>query len=277
MPYSSKGAEGYELAPMENCPIQVKKERLTLKVTEQVKDIYQLPCDITAAYSLYNPTSSAQTLSVVFPIVLPDQTRTDAASLQKILQNSSILFKNKPVPFQSRTLKRGSAAEAALADGLLERFGNFKGPSHSQGVSPYILLLDFTIDFEPDETAELRVCTTMTAYMERSVIFNYYTTNKTYTFYYLFSPAQYWGSFEDLTVDLRISAAAPYLTASTPKLWWAGPRRYLYKSAALPKSDLRFTVIIPSWVYPLRLVGVIILAAAAIRALLWIRQKLWKH
>ena len=77
--------------------------------------------------------------------------------------------------------------------------------------------------------------------MEEERIFSRIPTETRYTFYYYLSPAQYWGSFENITIDLRLSPKAPVLADSSLCFIPAGPCRYIYHGDALPDGELIFT------------------------------------
>ena len=236
LPSRWEGTSGNELRVAEGCPVQVKRERLTFRVNPR-KAGYTAESTVTAVYALYNPTDAVCTFPAVFPVVLTRR--------QQAMDEQAVLLNGEPLPV---TAYQADYSEQKILDGLtpsqlLENcvpenvWKDYVQGNDSTGIR----LLAFELELQPGETAKLQLQTVTEAFMEEERIFSRIPTETRYTFYYYLSPAQYWGSFENITIDLRLSPKAPVLADSSLCFIPAGPCRYIYHGDALPDGELIFT------------------------------------
>lgn len=199
LPSRWEGTSGHELRTAEDCPIQVKKERLSFRIDSRKRN-YTARATITAAYSLYNPTDETCRFPAVFPVVLTDGQETP--------DSGTILLNGEPLPFDmqeayysEQEIWDGLTAVQLLEDAFAENIWNddISGKDNIR-----VLLLTFELELPPGETTELQVNTITQAFMEQDRVFTYIPVETRYTFYYYLSPAQYWKSFEDIAIDLRL-------------------------------------------------------------------------
>lgn len=262
LPYSWEGTTGSELFVMEDCPIQVSAEHLSFDLDAQ-KTGFTLRSAVTAAYSLYNPAQEPCTVSAVFPVITEPDDGKDTESQEILLDGEPIAFNLLAAPLSEEALLDEIQPSQLLTQGIpLEMWDT------EENGEPQILLLDFQLTVAPKETAALEIHTITQAFMERDVVLDYFTTETRYTFHYFLSPAQYWDDFQNLTVDLHLSPAAPVLKDSSLDFQWVGGRRYRYQSDSLPEGELQFTVLSSVWISLLRVaallaLGIVLLFLAA--------------
>ena len=251
-PISWEGSISTEPAPLEDCPIEVEKERLEFKL-ESRKYSYTLHSSIKAVYSLHNPTSETYGLTAVFPVITSSGDAQDPL-FQKVRLNG------KEIPYTVWLVdptQDNCDLEALLSNMPLEEMLKYRQPFVPQddyfNHGPYpVLMLEFEAEIPPGETSRLEAVTKTAAFMERDTLFTYGTSQSRYTFHYYLSPARYWAGFKDLDVVLKTSSAAPLLKESNLDFHWAGWRRYRFHSDTLPEGELTFTVQHSFWYAPLR-------------------------
>ena len=219
-PISWEGSISTEPAPLEDCPIEVEKERLEFKL-ESRKYSYTLHSSIKAVYSLHNPTSETYGLTAVFPVITSSGDAQDPL-FQKVRLNG------KEIPYT-----------VWLVD------------PNQDNCDLEELLSNMPLE-EMLKHRRLEILTKTAAFMERDRLFTYGTSQARYTFHYYLSPARYWAGFKDLDVVLKASSAAPLLKESNLDFHWAGWRRYRFHSDTLPEGELTFTVQHSFWYAPLR-------------------------
>lgn len=277
MPIGWNGANGGELFVMEDCPIRVSKERLYFKLDSR-KTRYTLQSAVTAVYSLNNPTNDLCTISAMFPVIAgldhEDPARTSLDD-QEDQDGQEIFLNGEPIPFKIMTaaLSEEELFQIHPAE-LLKRCMPLEKWDYYHNGDPQVLLLVFELTLAPNAMADLEISTTTQAFMERDVVFNYFTTKTSYTFQYFLSPAQYWDSFEDLIIELRLSSVAPVLQESSLPFRWVGGRRYRYQNDSLPEGELQFTVISSIWIVLFRIVAGILLMIGFILLTAKIRRRL---
>ncbi len=250
-PIGWEGSRGTEPRPLEDCPIEVEKERLEFKLESRMES-YTIRSRVKAVYSLHNPTDSDYTLTAVFPVITGFGDGQDPL-YQKIRLNGEEIPYKAWIVDESRDGKSEKILDSLTLEEMLKRRKAFTPQDTYFEHGPYpILMLEFDAEIPPGETYRLEITTKTTAFMERDPMFTYGTKQVRYTFLYYLSPAQYWADFKDLDVVIKTSSAAPVLMESNLDFHWAGWRRYRFHSGTLPAGELSFTVKKSFWYTPVR-------------------------
>lgn len=250
-PIGWEGSRGTEPRPLEDCPIEVEKERLEFKLESRMES-YTIRSRVKAVYSLHNPTDSDYTLTAVFPVITGFGDGQDPL-YQKIRLNGEEIPYKAWIVDESRDGKSEKILDSLTLEEMLKRRKAFTPQDTYFEHGPYpIIMLEFDAEIPPGETYRLEITTKTTAFMERDPMFTYGTKQVRYTFLYYLSPAQYWADFKDLDVVIKTSSAAPVLMESNLDFHWAGWRRYRFHSGTLPAGELSFTVKKSFWYTPVR-------------------------
>lgn len=262
MPSTWDGTGGLELRAAEDCPVEVERERLTLRLDGR-KTRYTLGCGIEAVYTLYNPADTACSFPAVFPVVLADgQPEPDAEAVR--LDGEPLDFEIRSVSHPEEEIWDGLTAEELLEGAVPADSGREDGAQ--------VRLLLFQLELGPGETRQLSVETGMLAFMEQER-WGYLPLSTRYTFYYYLSPARYWADFGEICIDLRLSDAAPLLSDSSLDFFPVAPGRYFYRGGSLPEGELVFTVrssyLMTAVIWMNRLGVLVCLAIIARRVYLW--------
>lgn len=256
-PIAWEGSASTEPQPLEDCPIEVEKERLEFKL-ESRKYSYTLHSNIKAVYSLHNPTSETYGLTAVFPVIIRDGDQQNPL-FQKVRLNG------KEIPYTAWLVEADQDdcdLEMLLSSLPLEEMLKRRKPFIPQDDffdhGPYpVLMLEFEVEIPPGKTSRLEILTKTAAFMERDPLFTYGTSQARYTFHYYLSPARYWAGFKNLDIVLKTSSIAPILKESNLDFHWAGSRRYRFHSDTLPEGELTFTVQYSFWYAPLRWIAIL--------------------
>lgn len=259
MPSTWAGTGGLELRAAEDCPVEVERERLTLRLDGR-KTRYTLGCGIEAVYTLYNPADTACSFPAVFPVVLADgQPEPDAEAVR--LDGEPLDFEIRSVSHPEEEIWDGLTAEELLEGAVPADAGREDGAQ--------VRLLLFQLELGPGERRQLSVETGMLAFMEQER-WGYLPLTTRYTFYYYLSPARYWADFGEICIDLRLSDAAPLLSDSSLPFFPVASGRYLYRGGSLPEGELVFTVrssYLMTAVIWLNRLGIAVCLAVALREL----------
>lgn len=70
---------------------------------------------------------------------------------------------------------------------------------------------------------------------------NYRYTPSLFTYNYLTSPASHWASFSNLTIQVYVNDANPFITASSIEFEKTGTNEFMYVSETLPEENISFT------------------------------------
>ncbi|HZK17870.1 MAG TPA: hypothetical protein VFD15_01015 [Clostridia bacterium] len=99
-----------------------------------------------------------------------------------------------------------------------------------------VLTALYTVDFPADSYREVAVGYEITGTMDRTQ-----TLEPIYTFNYILNPAENWGGFRDLNIEIYTSDDSPHILESNIKLEKKGNGYYTASMEALPDTDFVFS------------------------------------
>ena len=100
-----------------------------------------------------------------------------------------------------------------------------------------MMAIVYEVNFAANETKTIKVGYLINGTMDKTK-----TATPTYSFKYLLSPASYWASFKDLTIDVITPTASPYIIESSVAFELESVNHYEVKLSALPEDELTFTL-----------------------------------
>ena len=100
-----------------------------------------------------------------------------------------------------------------------------------------MMAIVYEVNFAANETKTIKVGYLINGTMDKTE-----TTTPTYSFEYLLSPASYWASFNDLTIDVITPTSSPYIIDSSVVFNLESDNHYEVKLTDLPDEELTFTL-----------------------------------
>jgi len=230
----SADREGTEFFVDDTHPLIVESEQLTFDVhTRKVSHAKALWSDVTAAYTVANPTVEAVEVQAVFPVILLDEEYWEEPNTHHVRLDG------QDIPFEIlySNVELASFEDMEFSE-LLSRFGQNGHADRN------IVLLSFPLRAEPHQTCRLEISSVTSAVSDHKLVSPFYIiTRSEYTFRYFLSPARHWADFKDLTVTIHAPAAAPFLGESSLDFQPSGINTYTAHCDTLPDENLSFTLV----------------------------------
>ena len=224
-------------------PIQVEKENLLFDFSENLFSHDDINCKVTAQYFMKNPTKSNQIAEMAFPF--------SGVVNKQDLDSIKISVNNKKIPF--RIYSVGSVEDPymnsedpeveynlpSILKSITKKPLNLKDfrKQLDSGFYRKIIVLVYTVSFPPNSDVQLKV-----EYIAQGSMSKKETSTPQYKFTYFLSPAQYWSSFKNLTIEVKTSKYNPYILRSNIEFANTSPNVYNAAFATLPNNDLTFTI-----------------------------------